>query len=288
MAYLLRRLRDPEKIKKLFIERLTEPVHLNLLSAFVAAFGSYRAKVAFDLVVRQQYAFPILAAAEHAREIGIDRLTLIEFGVASGAGLLNMCDLADRTAKATGVRFEIFGFNLGTGMPAAIDYRDLPESFQLGDFKMDRASLEGALPDNAKLVIGPINDTVPEFLKSRAFRGPIGFVSIDVDYYSSATAALRIFEGDPQSYLPIVPVYLDDISVSGSNPWTGEWLAMNEFNQRQKLRKIAPYTLLRAKRIFKNPIWIDMMYACHVHDHPVRAPGAQKRPERVIRNEYIE
>src|SRR4030081_2905725 len=61
--YVLRRLMMPGKLRKLFVERLTEPIHLNLLSLFVALFGSYRAKVDFDLIVRQQYAFPILFAA---------------------------------------------------------------------------------------------------------------------------------------------------------------------------------------------------------------------------------
>jgi hypothetical protein len=33
-------------------ERLTEPLHLNLLALPVAAFGNTRAKIAFDLLVR--------------------------------------------------------------------------------------------------------------------------------------------------------------------------------------------------------------------------------------------
>jgi hypothetical protein len=104
MTYLLSRLLDSEKLTKVGIERLTEPIHLNVASLFVAAFGSYRAKVAFDVVVRPQYAYSILRAADQAREYGISRLTITEFGVASGAGLLNMCRLAERTTKATGVR----------------------------------------------------------------------------------------------------------------------------------------------------------------------------------------
>jgi hypothetical protein len=39
-----------------FRERLTEPLHLNIASAFVAAFGSYRTKVDFDLIRRRHYA----------------------------------------------------------------------------------------------------------------------------------------------------------------------------------------------------------------------------------------
>ena len=60
MNYVLRRLMLPGKLRKVFVERLMEPIHLNFLSLFVALFWSHRAKVDFDLIVRQQYAFPIL------------------------------------------------------------------------------------------------------------------------------------------------------------------------------------------------------------------------------------
>ena len=63
---------------------------MNIAAAFVAAFGSFRAKVAFDLVARRPLAFGLLRAADWAKECGIDRITAIELGVANGAGLMNM------------------------------------------------------------------------------------------------------------------------------------------------------------------------------------------------------
>lgn len=96
-SYALRRALSDKKYKKIFVERLTEPLHLNLISAGVALFGSYRAKVAFDLMVRQQYAFPVLFAADEAKKLGLKRIQVLEFGVATGAGLLNLCDCAART-----------------------------------------------------------------------------------------------------------------------------------------------------------------------------------------------
>jgi hypothetical protein len=113
-------------------------------------------------------------------------------------------------------------------------------------------------------------------------------VVIDVDYYSSARSALRILTGSPERYLPLVPVFLDDIGLDGSNPWTGELLAVREFNDEQAMRKIAPFTLLRSRRIFKNPQWIDRMYACHIHDHPIRSPKLHRGERRYIPNEYVE
>ena len=92
---MLRRLfKNGRLLRKVFIERLTEPVHLNILSLFVALFGGYRLKVAFDLIVRQQYAFPILFAADEARRPGYTKVTIVELGVAAGAGLPTLCRAA--------------------------------------------------------------------------------------------------------------------------------------------------------------------------------------------------
>ena len=286
--YVLRRLLHREKLKKVFVERLTEPMHLNALSALVALFGSYRMKVALDLVVRPQYAFPILYAADAARHYGYKSVTIVELGVASGAGLLNMCRIAERTTKSTGIAFKIVGFDGGKGMPPAIDYRDLPEYFQLGDFPMiDPSGLKHALPSNAELIVGDVAETVPTFARSLTKDSPLGFVSVDVDYYSAAKAAMPILTAAPENYLPVVPVYLDDIGVDGSNPWSGELLAVSEFNDENALRKIAPFTLLRSRRILKNTQWIDRMFAAHIHDHPYRSPDHKRAWQSVIGNEYL-
>lgn len=286
--YVLRRLANKEKLDKVFVERLTEPLHLNLLSVLVSLFGTYRMKVAFDLIVRQQYAFPILYAADAARRHGYRQVTLVELGVASGAGLLNMCRIAERTTAATGIEFRIVGFDGGKGMPEAVDHRDLPEHFQLGDFPMmDFAGLKRALPSNAELILGDVAETAPAFAQTLTREAPLGFVAVDVDYYSAAKAAMPILLGAAENYLPIVPVYLDDIGVDGSNPWNGELLAVSEFNAENALRKIAPFTLLRSRRIFKNTQWIDRMFAAHIHDHPYRSPAHKRATKWVIGNEYL-
>jgi hypothetical protein len=286
-TYVWRRLFHPGKFRKVFVERLTEPLHLNLASLFVAIFGSYRMKVDFDLAVRQQYAFPLLYAAETAKRYGIPRVTALEFGVANGAGLMNMCRLAERTRRAVGVDFRIIGFDTGVGMPPAIDYRDLPDTYQQGDFPMmDAQRLRKSLPSFAELFIGDVKDTVPQFLPTVSADAPIGFVSVDVDYYS-AREVLKVLTGRPDQYLPIISVFLDDITADSINPWTGELLAVNEFNLEHEHRKIAPFTLLRSKRIFKNAQWIDRMYAGHIHDHRLRSPAFQRATKDVIPNEYL-
>lgn len=287
-SYVLRRAFSDGKYRKIFVERLSEPLHLNLISLGVGLFGSFRAKVDFDLMVRQQYAFPILFAADAAKRLGLSRITILEFGVASGAGLMNMCELARRTEAETGIVIDVVGFDTGSGMPAAVDYRDMPEYFQEGDFPMDFEALKRALPGRARLVIGDVETTIPDFLASLPADAPVAFVSVDVDYYSSAVKTLKVLDGRPEQYLPIVPVYLDDVGMDGANPWNGELLAVSEFNDAHPLRKIAPFNLLASKRIFKNAQWICRMFAAHIHDHPTRTPATAKRLEQAyIPNEYL-
>src|ERR1700722_12106696 len=107
------RLRGRGAFERVFRERLSEPFHLNALSLFVAAFGSYRSKVYFDLAFRPYTAFCLLNAADRAKQLGLKRISALEFGVASGAGLLNICKNAEAITRATGVEFDVIGFDTG-------------------------------------------------------------------------------------------------------------------------------------------------------------------------------
>lgn len=105
LSLLLRRLAQPHIWKRLLVEWFSEPLHLNLLSLFVAAFGSLRAR-----------------------------------------------------------------------------------------FSSTFASASN-MPDS-----------------------PIGFVSVDVDYYWSAIDALKSLVGPPGLYLPRVTMYFDDVGSVTHNP----------------------------------------------------------------------
>lgn len=287
MAFVhLKKLRNKYIWERIFLERLTEPLHLNLLGLGVGLFGSFRARVAFDLVIRQNHAYSILASADLARELGIGKLLLVEFGVAAGAGLLNMCRIAERVTRETGVRFEIVGFDTGRGMPEPESFRDHPELYQQGDFPMNQAVLLSMLPKNARLVLGPLKETVPSFLHGVSDEAPIGFVSVDVDYYSSTRDALTLFDGRPKQYLPRTLVYLDDLEYPSHNSWCGERGAVLAFNEGHELRKIEQHPFLRGYRIFRNARWIDHMFTLHVLDHPTRNALVQNRAPVVLTNPY--
>ena len=283
----LKKLRNRYIWRRIFYERLTEPLHLNLLALGVGLFGTLRMRVAYDLVIRHNNAYSILAAADLARELDLRELTLIEFGVGGGAGLLNMCAIARRVTRETGVRFRIAGFDTGRGMPPPRSYRDHPEIYQEGDFPMDQAALRRALPDNAELVIGELRQTVPAFLQGVSAQAPIGYAVVDVDYYSSTVDALALFDGRPQQYLPRTLVYLDDVEHPSHNSWCGERRAVLEFNETRELRKIEPHAFLRGYRIFRNARWIDHMSTLHVLDHPTRATLVQPRAVEVHTNPYL-
>jgi hypothetical protein len=66
---------------------------------------------------------------------------VIEFGVATGGGLRIMEQQAIEEEKIFGIRIEVYGFDTGSGLPPASDYRDLPNVWSHGKYKMDEAKL---------------------------------------------------------------------------------------------------------------------------------------------------
>lgn len=282
--YLMQRLRKRNVWKRILRERLTEPLHLNFASLGAALFGSFRTKVEFDLVFRNHHAFSLLRAADWAKKYDIPRVTAVEFGVANGAGLLNMCEVGRRVTEDTGIQFDFVGFDGGAGLPPPRDYRDHPEYYSRGDYPMQNPdSLLASLPSNARLVLGNIHETVRSFVPS----SPIAFVSIDVDYYFSAVDALRLLEGSPDMYLPWVIIFLDDVDQDGHNQHCGEMLAINEFTARHPLRPITPYNTLRSRRLFQRALWIDHIYMAHVFDHPIREGALDRVGHEVRDNPYL-
>ncbi|MGH8012855.1 MAG: hypothetical protein ACREQ4_10185 [Candidatus Binataceae bacterium] len=263
-------------------DRMTEPLHVTALAGFVALFGSYRAKVKFDLIKRRHYAYGVLEAAEQARLHGHSSLTVVEFGVASGHGLLNLCKVAHKVSFITGVEINVIGFDSGAGMPPPCDYRDHPDLYQAGDFPMDQGTLRGRLPAYGKLVIGELKDTVRQFARTLNSASPIGFAAVDVDYYSSAKDAIALFaDPEPAKYLPLTILYLDDINQPSHTRFAGEWLAVEEFNAAQPMRKIDRHHFLKYTRMFQNARWIEQIFLLHVFDHPIMRATQEQRPSKV-------
>src|SRR3989338_5359849 len=120
---LYKKLFTPRIWERIYRERFCEPFLYNFFSLFVFLFGSYRKKIYYDLIPRQPYAYGIDLACDIAKREGVKKLVLIEFGVAAGAGLFNMVDIAGQLTKETGMEFTIVGFDTGTGMPPPVNFR---------------------------------------------------------------------------------------------------------------------------------------------------------------------
>jgi len=214
------------------------------------------------------YLYGVYSAAKLAKQLGVPAISVIEFGVAGGRGLRALEDISSEVAKDLGIRIAVYGFDSGEGLPAPRDYRDLPNVWDSGFYKMDQAALQASLKC-ATLILGDIAQTLPQFLDS-AGSPPVGFVAFDLDYYSSTRIALRVFDGPPNLHLPRVYCYFDDIiwpEYACHNEYIGELAAIREFNEESPYRKIAPIHLLRCMLPNRDP-WHEQMYAFHHFTHP--------------------
>jgi hypothetical protein len=241
---------------------------------------SYEDRLAWDAFDRPAYAYGLYHAALEARALGIPRLSAIELGVAGGDGLLALERIAVEVGRLFDVTIDVYGFDSGGGMPPPVDHRDLPYVWQQGFFTMDEARLRGRL-DRAELVIGPIAETVPRFIEGRR-PAPVGFVSFDLDYYSSTASALQLFDAAASNYLPRVFCYFDDIVCDEGtymSRYAGELLTIEEFNQRHANKKLAAIVGLSAMRRVPAS-WHEEMYVLHDFEHPLYAKYAYGAVDR--------
>lgn len=211
-----------------------------------------------------QYLWGTMCAAHLAGALGYERTTVIEFGVAGGNGLLELERVAAWVERRAGVGIDVVGFDTGTGLPLPTDHRDLPNLWDEGYFPMDPDRLRAKLT-NARLLLGPVSETVEGFIDSGP--APIGFVSFDLDLYSSTTDAFAIFRADQAIVLPRAVCYFDDIIGFSHNDYAGERLAIAEFNVAYELRKLSKLYGLRYV-LYQDRWWTDMMYMFHCFEHP--------------------
>jgi hypothetical protein len=245
------------------------PLRLHLARKLVRQFSlfSYEDRLSIDAIDRAHYGLCILEAARLASLLHLPRISVLEFGCGGGNGLLDAEMHIAEVTKHYPVEIELYGFDNGSGLPPPTDYRDMPHYFRPGQYRMDRASLEKKLKF-AKLVIGDVKDTPTTFLQKHN-PAPIGCMFHDLDFYSSTRDALTLFDSDSSHFLPRVFMYFDDII--GNNTWlcnefTGERLAIDEFNQRHKLKKISKNYYLPMK--YPNAWWADLIYVHHDFEHP--------------------
>jgi hypothetical protein len=223
-------------------------------------------RLRLGLIRRPAYAYCVYRAASLAKRLGYSRISALEFGVAGGNGLIALEEHAVDIGREIGVDIEVFGFDTGAGLPPPTDYRDLPYQWQEGSFSMDEESLRDKL-SRAKLVLGDIRDTATHFPEEYQ-PAPIGAVMFDLDLYSSTKAAMAIFDSDERYRLPRVFCYFDDI-IGGEDEcysdFTGERLAIEEFNQTHPGKKLSVTYNLTTKRMARR--WFHQIYVLHDFEH---------------------
>ena len=253
------------RLKRTFLNRLMGEAYC------VERYGDFRTRERFGLITRANYAYGMLRAADMARCFGKKRVTMIEFGIASGAGLLNMVNLAPIIETETGIKLRIVGFDTGAGLPPVQGYKDHPELWNSGDFAMeDREALVREIGGRAEIIWGDIADTIGPFTNAIDPVAPLGFISVDVDIYSAAKAALRCLTSQAKKYNPAVSMYFDDVNFFFANEWSGERAEINEFNEEHDFRKIGLDRSLPGRRPLKTEWWYSAMHVCHVLDHEAR------------------
>lgn len=230
---------------------------------------SFKTKLDFELLPRVGYGYGTYYAALQAKALEIEEISVIEFGVAGGYGLSALEEIASEVENKVGVKINVYGFDSGSGMPKPQDYRDMPYIWKSGFFKMDVDLLQSRLK-KAKLVLGDVKDTLDSFTRDNI--APIGFISFDLDYYSSTVEALKLLNQSNDLFLPRVFCYFDDCVGDDwelHSKFTGELLAIEEFNQKNEKRKIAKINAFRHRRIF-NSAWNEKMFVFHIFDHPLQ------------------
>jgi hypothetical protein len=274
------------KLNSLF----TYPLHFSLIYFYASLFGSLKLKIWCSTFRLPHYAFCIFTAAARAKKLGITSISVIEFGVANGRGLIAMAKYAALVSKKMGVVINVIGFDSGQGMPNYEDYKDHPEIYVGGDYPMQQPEkLKKILPANSNLVILDLNEA--DWTKHLLTDSPIGFISIDVDYYSSTRNILSYIPGLPAtSFLPNTLFYFDDILLDNHNIFQGELLAIREFNEFSSLRKFDCFAnRLKQQILFTNSAWAYQIYQLHILDHPIRQNGYRTNDEapRILANKYL-
>ena len=269
MNMMYKKILQTRILKRIYLERLGEPFLYNIVSLFVFFFGGMIKKIEYDLIPRQPYAFGLNDAFKNAKAENCNEIVIVEFGVASGAGIYNLASIAEKLYEIYNIQYTIYGFDSGQGMPKPIDYRDHPEKYFTGDYPPE--NLEGAtLPKNVEIIYGNISKTIGTMKDHLSKNKRLGFISIDVDYYSSTIDCLEVLKWEEYNYLSKITCYFDDVNNIDHNEYCGELLAINEFNKGEYPRRITKMNQLKNWRIFKHALWLDQMYYAHVFDSPVR------------------
>jgi hypothetical protein len=218
---------------------------------------SFEQKINSRALERPAYAFCLYYGALLGKRLGYSRVSALEFGVAGGNGMIALENYAREIKSELDLEIEIYGFDSGAGLPEPRDFRDIPYLWRKGFYPMDEAKLRERL-NGSHLILGDVSETAKTFF-DRYEPAPIAAAFFDLDFYSSTVAATRLFEDDEKHYLPRIYCYFDDTTSDGLgafNDYTGERLAIREFNKSHPLRKFATIHLYTQDELWQRRLWV--------------------------------
>jgi len=251
---------------KEFIQRLAmEPPFRIVVRAILKKLNvSIKTRATWELSRKPQYLISLVEAVNQAIEQGHNEISVIEFGVAGGDGLVVLQQEAEAVEKESGVGIKVYGFDMGAeGLPPFIgDCRDHPDAWRPGDYKMDVEKLKARLTDRTTLILGNVSETVQTFFEKHS-PPPVGFISFDLDLYSSTKDALKILTAPKSKILWNTPVYFDDIEFIFNHKYAGEFLAINEFNEENDNIKIDHWYGVESGKPFPERYIYKKLYVAH-------------------------
>jgi hypothetical protein len=215
---------------------------------------------------RPHYVWGVLQGAALGKVLGLKRVSVMEIGVAGGAGLLALERTAELCEESVDMKIDVYGFDTGVGIPKPQDYRDMPYKWSEGYYPCDMAKLKQRLR-RAELRIGLLKETMPEFAKQ--ISGPVAFVAFDTGMYTGTKDAMSLFDAAHDVLLPRIPCSFRSAIGKDITDFGAERLAISEFNASHAMRKLSTIPGLE---YFVPPQyrwwWIEMMYSLHIFDHP--------------------
>jgi hypothetical protein len=214
---------------------------------------------------RPHYAYCVYHGAVLAKRLGHSAISVAEMGVAGGNGLLYLEEIASRIERALDIKIDVYGFDTGSGLPHLVDLKDLPHWFHAGQYQMQAIPLQHKLK-KARLILGNVKETLKDFLEKNQ-PAPFAAIMNDLDFYSSTMDSFELFKAHESFLLPRMFLYFDDI-IGGPlemyGEYTGELLAIKEFNQQHEQMKIELNRNLTARL---NEPWAHQIYHFHKFDH---------------------
>jgi hypothetical protein len=113
----------------------------------------------------------------------------------------------------------------------------------------------------------------------RTVSRPLGFVSVDVDYYSSSIEILNHLSGSA-NILPISSFYFDDLKRYLTPDCVGEQAAIDEFNLSSSCKLMQDGWLVE-ERAFPNAGWLSRMYSLYAFQHPRMSEKIERNAMRL-------